>query len=97
VHFYKDEQGLPYIYLEGSEQDAAMMLVQEHAVSSEVVNGEGTSLIQTIRGNYEGYTRKEELWMREAQKAQAMLGNPSKKDFKGIVSSNIIPSNITNA
>ncbi len=31
VLFYKDKQGLPYIELERSYQDAAMMLVEEHA------------------------------------------------------------------
>jgi hypothetical protein len=78
-------------------------LVQEHMAASGVVNGEGTSLIQTVQGNYKGYRKKEVLQAREAWKVQAMLGNPSKKDFKGMVSSNIIPTclitrgNATNA
>ena len=29
VRFYKDESGLPYIDLEGSEEDTAMLLVQK--------------------------------------------------------------------
>jgi hypothetical protein len=34
--------------------------------------------------------KKEILQAQEARQAQAMLGNPSKKDYKGRVSSNII-------
>ncbi len=47
--------------------------------------------------------KNEVLRAREAQKVQAILGNPNKKDFKGMVSSNIIPNcpitrrDITNA
>ncbi len=103
MRFYKDKQGLPYINLEESEQDTVMMLVQEYGATSKAVQTEGTNLIQTIQGNYEGYTKKETLRAREARRAQTMLWSPTKKDFKGMVSSNIIPncpisgSNITNA
>jgi hypothetical protein len=103
VLYYKDEQGLPYINLEGSAQDAAMMLVQEHVGTNEFNKGKGMSLVQKVRRNYEGYTKKEVLQAKEARRLQAMLGNPSEKDFKGMVSSNIIPncpitlSNVTNA
>ncbi len=103
VRFYKDEQGLPYINLEGSDQDAAMMLVQEHVGTNEFNEGKGMSMVQTVHGNYKGCTKKEVLQAKEARRAQAMLGNPSKKDFKGMISSNIIPncptthSNVTNA
>jgi hypothetical protein len=62
------------------------------------------ALIQTIHGNYEGYTKKEVLQAKEASGAQAMLGNPCKKDYKGMVRANnlipncpIIPSDVTNA
>jgi hypothetical protein len=103
VLFYKDEQGLPYIDLEGSDQDAVMMLVQEQVGMKEFNKGKGMSLVQMVRGNYKGYTKKEVLQAKEVQRAQAMLGNPSEKDFKGMLSSNIIPtcpitrSNVTNA
>ena len=58
VLFYKDEQGLPYINLEGSDQDAAMMLVQEHAGTHELDEGKRMSLVQTVRRNYNGCTKK---------------------------------------
>jgi hypothetical protein len=79
-----------------------MMLVQEHVGTNKFNKGKGMSLVQTVRGNYKGYTKKEVLQANEAHRVQAMLGNPSKKDFKRMVSSNIIPncpimcSNVTN-
>jgi hypothetical protein len=42
------------------------------------------SCIQTVRGNYEGYTNREVTQAKEARRAQAMMGNPSEKDYKGM-------------
>ena len=62
-----------------------------------------TMLVITVRGNYEGYTKREVLKAKEARRAQAMMGNPSEKDYKTMVSNNLIPecpvttSDITNA
>ncbi len=69
VRFYKDKQGLPYIDLEESDQDAAMMLVQEHIWTSKFDEVKGMSLIQTVHGNYKGYTKKEVLQAQEARRA----------------------------
>jgi hypothetical protein len=61
------------------------------------------SFVQTVRGNYEGFTRRKVLQAKEARRAQAMLGNPSKRDYKGMVSNNLIAncpvtaSDVTNA
>ena len=41
VYFHKDEQGLPYIDLDASIDNAA------------------TTLVQTVRSNYEGLTKKD--------------------------------------
>jgi hypothetical protein len=46
--------------------------------------------METARGNYEGFTKREVMHAQEARQVQAMLGNPSKKDFQGIVSSNLV-------
>ncbi len=46
--------------------------------------------MQTVCGNYEGFTKQEVIKAREAREAQAMLGNPSKKDFQGLVRGNLI-------
>ena len=39
------------------------------------------SMVQTVRGNYEGYTKREVLKAKEARHTQAMMGNPSEADY----------------
>jgi hypothetical protein len=101
VRFHKDEQGLPYLDLDGSNE-AGTLLLMKHGGGSTVENEE-SCLVQTVRGNYEGYTKREVLKAKEARRAQAMMGNPSEADYKGMVSHNLIPncpitsSDITNA
>jgi hypothetical protein len=60
--------------------------------NNEECTREGTTLVQIVGGNYEGLTKQEVLQAQEARGAQAMLGNPSKRNFQGIVSSNLIPN-----
>ena len=48
--------------------------------------------VQTVRGNYEGHTKREVTRAKEVRRAQAMMGNASKKDFKGMVSNNMVPN-----
>jgi len=86
VRFYKDEQGLPYLDLNKCDTVGAMLLLQREEAET------GVSLVQTVRGNYEGYTQREILKAKEARCAQAMMGNPSKRDYKGMGSNNIIPN-----
>ncbi len=98
VKFHKDKQGLPYINLDESDEEAAALLVQimeQQDKEKKDSTKEGVTLVQTVHGNYEGFTKQEVIKVQEAREAQAMLGNPSKKDFKGLVSSNLIP-NCTN-
>jgi hypothetical protein len=102
VRFYKDEQGLPFINLEESSKGATILLLQQgEGALGEATNA--TTLVQTVRGNYEGYTKREILKAKEARRAQAMLGNPSESDYRGMVSNNAIAncpvssSDVTNA
>ncbi len=59
VRFYKDKQGLPFIDLEESNQGAAMMLLQRgiELCEDDKRKEEATMLVQTVRGNNEGYTK----------------------------------------
>ncbi len=84
VKFYKDENGLPYIDLEDSEEDVATLLVQ---MGSEEA---ASAFIQTVRQNYKGFTKKEVLQAKEARRAMGMIGNPSESNFKGLVSNSMI-------
>jgi hypothetical protein len=91
VNFYKDKQGHPYIELDGpAGHKAAVMLMQ--SMQQEHVTNMGVEVmhVQTVRGNYEGHTKRDVLQAKEARHAQAMIGNPSKGDFKGMVRGNLI-------
>ncbi len=106
VKFHKDKQGLPYINLDESDEEAAVLLIQmmeQQDKEKEDSTEEGVTLVQNVRGNYEGFTKQEVIKAREGREAQAMLENPRKKDFQGLVSGNLIPNcpitrgNISNA
>jgi hypothetical protein len=93
VKFHKDEQGLPFIDLDGSSQDATKLLVQlgQHVTMAQTKgNDEHTMLVETVRRNFEGFTKNEVLRAKQARRAQAMMGNPSEKDYKGVVSNHLI-------
>ena len=68
-----------------------MLLQQEIEERKETMDSE-MSCIQTVHGNYEGYTKREVPQAKEARRAQAMIGNRSEKDYKGMVSNNLIPN-----
>jgi hypothetical protein len=95
VKFHKDKQGLPYINLDKLDEEAAVLLIQMMEQQDEE-NEDGTkkevTLVQTVRGNYKGFTKQEVIKVQEAREAQAMLGNPNKKDFQGLMSCNLIPN-----
>ena len=84
VRFHKDENRLPYIDLGESSEDAAAMLVQMGPEDA------ANMLVQTVCGNYEGYTKREIFRAKEARRAMGMIGCPSKQDFKGRVRANMI-------
>ena len=91
VKFHKDEQGLPYIELNGvGGHEAAVLLLQDIQGGHVAKTGIGIVHVQTVQGNYEGHTKKDVMQAKEALCAQAMIRNPSKKDFKGMVSGSMI-------
>ncbi len=63
-----------------------MLLIQMMEQQDEG-NEDGTkkevTLVQTVRGNYKGFTKQEVIKAREAREAQAMLGNPSRLPGSG--------------
>ncbi len=69
------------------------MLLQLAAVAgadTDDASDEGTAFVQTVRGNYEGYMKREVLRAKEACRGQALIGNPSEKYYEGMVRSNMI-------
>ena len=74
VCFHKDKQGLPYIDLAESCHKVARMLLQmgkETMTDAKVVET-GTTFVQTMRGNYEGYTIQEIVQTKEAQRGKSV-------------------------
>ena len=49
-----------------------------------------TILVQTVRSNYEGFTKKDIKDAKAARQLQGMIGSPSEKDYGRMVSSNMI-------
>ena len=49
----------------------------------------GTTLVQTVRSNYKGFTKKDIMASKAARKLQGMIGIPSEKDYGGMASSNM--------
>ncbi len=86
MHFHRDEQGLSYIDLAKSCHEATRMRMQLAEIKEsddDKTTQVGSSFVQTVWGNYEGYTKRELLRAKEARQGQALLGNPSKKDIRG--------------
>ncbi len=69
-----------------------IQIMEQQDEEKEDSTKEGVTLVQTVRGNYKGFTKREVIKAREAREALAMLQNPSKKDFQGLVSGNLIPN-----
>ncbi len=60
-------------------------------------------LVNTMRANFEGFTRREVEKANEARRLQGMIGNPTKREFAGMVHEKLITNcpvtvhNINNA
>lgn len=60
-----------------------------HDTASEDSNFE-YMLVNTVRENFEGYTRYDIAKAKEARRLQGMIGNPTDKDFEGMVREQLI-------
>ena len=47
-------------------------------------------LVNTVRDNYEGHTKRNIAKAKEARRLQGMVGNPTDKEFKGMVCERLI-------
>ncbi|KAL3810038.1 hypothetical protein ACHAXA_000207 [Cyclostephanos tholiformis] len=79
-----NKQGMPYLSLKELEGEVALCLVQ--------------NAVKTVRGQMEGFTKREVEEARAAREAQAMLGHPTDREFIGMVRSNMIANcNVTDS
>ena len=74
-----------------------MMLLQQEMRERDEALGNEMLFVQTVHGNYEGYTKREVTQAKEARRAQAMMENLSEKHYKGMVSSNLIENSPINS
>jgi hypothetical protein len=65
-----------------------MLHIDLDSIDTEVV----LCFVQTIRGNMEGYTKREVNNARAAPKAQGMVGHPKDKKILGMVPAITIPN-----
>jgi hypothetical protein len=60
-----------------------------HSTSKDDSNFE-CMLVNTVRDNFEGYTKHNIAKAKEAQRLQGIVGNPTDKEFKGMVCEKLI-------
>eukprot|EP00804_Cyclotella_cryptica_P010749 CCRYP_005527-RA/>CCRYP_005527-RA protein AED:0.26 eAED:0.17 QI:0/0/0/1/1/1/3/0/840 len=73
-------EGMPYIDLAG---DTTKFIMDTNTLEKQ----NGIVMVQTVRQNFEGYTREEIKKAMEARDAQAMMAHPSHGTLKHLVSS----------
>jgi hypothetical protein len=93
---YKDKNGLPYIDLDKLSETTVTIIMQmavegvRFAMPSSRELTEGFAHIKMVQGNIERLTKCKVLQAKNARQAQVMIRNPSKKDFKGMVSNHLV-------
>ncbi len=73
-------KGMPYLDLRELKAKAVLSFAPKAALS----------LVQTVQGNMEGFTKREVEEARKACEAQAVLGHPTNRDFLGMVRGGMI-------
>jgi hypothetical protein len=71
---------MPYLDLREFEAEAVLSFAPEAALS----------FVQKVRGNIEGFTKREVEEAQKACEAQTMLGNPTNRNFLGVVCGGMI-------
>ena len=94
VEFKPSERGLHYIDVSTERDVVQHMLVTADISVKEDKEGENVTkecmMVTTVRGNLEGYTRHEIGKAKEARRLQGMIGNPTEKEFEGMVREKLI-------
>ena len=72
------------VYFHKDEQGLTYINLDASVYDAEI------TLVQTVRSNYEGFTKKDIKAAKETRKLQGMIGSPREKDYGGMVSSNMI-------
>jgi hypothetical protein len=84
------EQGLHYIDVSKERDLVQHMLVQETDNETTTSSDKGFVMVNTVRANFEGYTKHDIEKVQEARCLQGMIGNPTERDSVGMVREKLI-------
>ncbi len=66
------------------------MLVNVETDNETTSSDEGFVMVNTVRANFEGYTKHNIEKAQEARRLQGMIGNPTEREFVGMVREKLI-------
>ncbi len=91
VEFKPNEQVLHYIEVSKEGDLVQHMLVHiETDNKTRTSSDKGFVMVKTARANFEGYTKHNIEKAQEARRLQGMIGNPTEREFVGMVHVNLI-------
>jgi hypothetical protein len=90
VEFKPSERGLHYIDMSKEGDSVRHMLVIVETDDETTSSDEEFVMVNTVKGNFEGYTKHELKKAQEARCLQGMIGNPTERKFAGMVHEKLI-------
>jgi hypothetical protein len=91
VEFKPSEQGLHYIGMFKEGYLMRHMLVHIGTDNKTTTSSDkGFVMVNTVRANIQGYTKQDIKKAQEARRLQGMIGNPTERDFVGMVHEKLI-------
>jgi hypothetical protein len=91
VEFKPSEQGLHYIDVSKEGDPVRHMLVHIETNNKTTTSSEdGFVMVNTVRANFEGYTKHNIKKAEQARRLQGMIGNPIEREFVGMVREKLI-------
>ncbi len=90
VEFKPSENRLHYIDVSKEGDLVRHMLVNIETDDKTTSSDEGFVMVNTVRGNFEGYNKHDVKKVQEARRLQGMIGNPTEWDFEGMVHEKLI-------
>ncbi len=90
VEFKPSDRGLHYIDISKEGDLVRHMLVHIETNDKTTSSDEGFVMVNTVRGNFEGYTKHNIKKAQEARCLQGMIGNPTECKFVGMVCDKLI-------
>jgi hypothetical protein len=90
VEFIPSEKGLHYIDVSKEENLVHHMLVNIETDNKTTNSDEQFVMVNTMRDNFEGYTKQDIKKAQEAGCLQGMIGNPTERKFEGMVREKLI-------